>query len=53
MNEALIIYLFLQTLGLGMGIALHGEERKPNNGWNDLISYIIAVGLVLGAVYNK
>ena len=50
MNIALIIYLALNTLGLGIAIGQHGKERRPENAWVALLSYIISISLVLWAV---
>lgn len=35
------IVILLMTLSLGMSISDHGKERKPTNGWNSLISYLL------------
>ena len=53
MNYFLIAYIFLATLSLGNSIGTHGNERRPENAWVTLISYIIGVGLVTLAVLNK
>lgn len=43
---AKIILLFLMVLGLGMNIATHGKERKPNNAYISFISFIITITLL-------
>tara|TARA_B110000211_G_scaffold200865_1_gene232115 strand:+ start:50 stop:220 length:171 start_codon:yes stop_codon:yes gene_type:complete len=35
------IIIFLMTLGLGLGIAYHGKDRKPSNGWYSLIRFLL------------
>jgi len=43
---AKLILLALMTLSLGMSIADHGKERKPQNGWISFISYCLVLGLL-------
>jgi len=43
---AKMVLLGLMTLSLGMGLATHGKERKPQNGWTSFISYILMIGLL-------
>ena len=43
---AKFVLLGLTTLSLGMGLASHGKERKPHNGWVSLVSYILILSLL-------
>tara|TARA_B100000768_G_C10930238_1_gene229322 strand:- start:297 stop:485 length:189 start_codon:yes stop_codon:yes gene_type:complete len=48
-NEIMIakmVLLGLMTLSLGIGLATHGKEKKPQNGWVSLINYIITLSLL-------
>lgn len=41
-----MILLGLMTLSLGMGLATHGKDRQPQNGWHSLISFILFIVLL-------
>ena len=43
---AKMVLLGLCTLSLGMGLATHGKERKPQNGWVSFVSYVITMVLL-------
>ena len=43
---AKIILLGLMTLSLGMNLATHGQERKPTNGLESFINYILTLSLL-------
>lgn len=43
---AKMVLIGLMTLSLGMGLATHGKERKPQNGWSSLIRYILMISLL-------
>lgn len=46
MNYPLIALVLLSTLSLGMSIATHGEERKPENAWATIIAYGVTMVLL-------
>lgn len=52
MNIPLIIIILLNTIGLGVSLGTHGEERKPENFWTALASYIISITLLYLAFKN-
>jgi hypothetical protein len=43
---AKMVLLLLITLNLGIGLASHGKERDPQDGWVSLINYIITLSLL-------
>ena len=47
MITAKIVFLMLMTLSLGIGIAQHGKERTPQNGWVSFTNYIFTLLLLL------
>jgi len=42
-----LILLGLLFMSLGIGLAKHGEPRSPYSFWDNLISFIIMVGLLI------
>ena len=43
---AKMILIGLMTLGLGVGLATHGKDRKPQNAWISLINYLLIMSLL-------
>ena len=50
-----LIFLFLITIGLGIQISKHGQQKESNtyNGWIGFGNYIITLGLLYwGGFFN-
>ena len=41
-----IIYLMIVAVGLGIALVLHGKPRDGHSFWTQLISSVIALGLL-------
>ena len=50
---AKFILLSLYVSGLAISIYDHGKERKPTNGWNAFISFIIIMVLLYFSGFFK
>lgn len=51
MNIWFIVYLFLNSMGLGMNLVKHGEPKDEEyNFWVSLIATILTVGIVVMAI---
>lgn len=48
----LIAYMTVSALGLGVSIATHGKERKPENVWTALLAFFVGQGLVWGIYFT-
>ncbi len=53
MNIFLFAYVAISSLGLGLAISEHGQERKPGNIWNAIVAFIVGQFLVWGIYLTK
>ena len=44
--KAKIILITLMILSLGLAIGKHGQESKPKNAWDSVVSFIITMVLL-------